>query len=57
MLENHLCSKMHGSAGGIKAFHGKLWRIEAIDSKFTFPFAKPAASKQRHSNFLVSPKF
>jgi hypothetical protein len=48
-------SKMHGSARGIKAFHGKLWGIEAVDSEFTFQFAKILAF--RHSRHLTIFRF
>ena len=37
---------MHASLRGIKAFKGKLSIIEAVDLKFTFPFAKPVVSKR-----------
>jgi len=35
MLEIVSPDKMHGSRRCIKAFQGKLWIIEVVDSKFT----------------------
>jgi hypothetical protein len=45
---------MHGSGRGIKAFHGKLSIIEAVDLKFTSASkAITTETFQRFSNFAL----